>query len=567
VASCRTGSPAEHLQQRSRTLGIRSFQSLKARFVAERSDVLIVGSGVAGALIAWSLARTGARVTIIEAGPHVDRGAALERFKQSVVRVPEAPYASGPHAESPATIRDTYIRQDGPDPFRSTYLRLVGGTTWHWLGTALRLLPSDLALRSRHGVGADWPLTYSDLAPWYDAAESELGVSGHDDVFGPPRQKPYPMPGLPATMGDRLMDQIAGTFGFKVRVSPQARNSQPFGGRPSCCASSSCIPICPVQAKYDATVHLAQAEAAGARILADSVAVRVEAGPDGRITAILIRRPDRSEAWLEARHLVIAANAIEGPKLLLMSLSERFPNGVANTSGAVGRYLMDHPVQLTRALSPVPVWPRRGPQGVSAIHEMRDGDHRRQHGAFLMNVGNQGWEWAGPNLANLAKGFIDAGLSGRELLNAVRSHSSREMTLVALTEQLPDPKNRITPDFDRRDAIGVPKPRVFFQLDNYTATALAAARKIHEQLFLALGATEIGHSPYAEGAGHIMGTTRMGADRKTSVANANGQSHDHPNLWFAGSSLFPTSGTANPTLTIAALALKTAEAIRVAVRQ
>ena len=221
-----------------------------------------------------------------------------------------------------------------------------------------------------------------------------------------------------------------------------------------------------MQAKYDATVHLTKAEAAGARILPNSVAVRVDATPDGLISGVLIRRPDRSETWLGARHVVIAAHAIEGPKLLLMSRSERFPNGVANSSDAVGRYLMDHPVQLTRALSPVPVWPRRGPQEVSAIHEMRDGDHRGRHGAFLMNVGNQGWEWAGPNLAGLAKRFVEAGLSGTELLNAVRSHSSREMTLVALTEQLPDPGNRITPDFERLDAIGVPKPRVFFRLDH-----------------------------------------------------------------------------------------------------
>jgi choline dehydrogenase-like flavoprotein len=111
-------------------------------------------------------------------------------------------------------------------------------------------------------------------------------------------------------------------------------------------------------------------------------------GPDGRVTGLLIRKPDRGETWLGTRHLVIAANAIEGPKLLLMSRSERFPNGVANSSDAMGRYLMDHPVQLTEALSPVPVWPRRGPQEVSAIHELRDGDHRRRHGAFLMNIGN-----------------------------------------------------------------------------------------------------------------------------------------------------------------------------------
>jgi choline dehydrogenase-like flavoprotein len=536
--------------------------------LTEQDEVLIVGAGIAGALIAYKLASAGARVTIVEAGPHVDRSTALERFKQAAVRVPEAPYEVGPHAESPATIQDTYIRQDGPDLFRSTYLRVVGGSTWHWLGTALRLLPSDLELQSRYGVGADWPLDYPDLAKWYDVAELELGVSGHnDDIVGPARQNPYPMPGLPATLGDRLMEQIAATSGFKVRVLPQARNSQPFDGRPACCASSSCIPICPVQAKYDATVHLRKAEAASARILSDSVAVQVNAEADGLVSGVLIRRPDRSETWLGARHLVIAANAIEGPKLLLMSRSDRFPNGIANSSDAVGRYLMDHPVQLTRALSPVPVWQRRGPQEVSAIHEMREGDHRREHGAFIMNVGNQGWEWAGPNLATLTRGFVEAGLSGSELLNAVRSHSSREMTLVALTEQLPDPKNRITPDFDRLDAIGVPKPRVFFRLDDYTAAALASARKIHEQLFLAIGATDIGHVPYAEGAGHIMGTTRMGVDRKTSVANARGQSHDHHNLWFAGSSLFPTSGAANPTLTIAALTLRTAEAIKVALMQ
>jgi choline dehydrogenase-like flavoprotein len=157
--------------------------------LAEQSDdVLIVGAGVAGALIACSLAEAGARVTVVEAGPQVDRGVALNRLERAAIRVPEAPYEIVPYAESPTTIKDTYIQQDGPDPFRSTYLRLVGGTTWHWLGTALRLLPSDLDLRSRYGVGENWPLRYAELAPWYDAAESELGVSGPDDDFlGPPR--------------------------------------------------------------------------------------------------------------------------------------------------------------------------------------------------------------------------------------------------------------------------------------------------------------------------------------------------------------------------------------------
>ena len=123
--------------------------------MTEQSDVLIVGSGVAGALIACSLARAGARVTVVEAGPDVDRRAALGRLEQSPVRVPEAPYESAPHAESPATIKDTYIRQDGPDPFRSTYLRVVGGTTWHWLGTALR--PAERHCRNSRRRFLDTP--------------------------------------------------------------------------------------------------------------------------------------------------------------------------------------------------------------------------------------------------------------------------------------------------------------------------------------------------------------------------------------------------------------------------
>jgi choline dehydrogenase-like flavoprotein len=277
--------------------------------LTEQSDVVVVGAGIAGAVIGYKLASAGARVTIVEAGPHVDRAAALQKFRQAAIRVPEAPYRAVAYAESPATINDTYIRQDGPDLFRSTYLRLVGGTTWHWLGTALRLLPSDLKLHGRYGVGADWPLDYSDLAAWYDVAEREIGVSGHND---PTRLIGYPMPGLPATLGDRLIGQIAGRFGFKVRVLPQARNSQPYDGRPGCCASSSCIPICPVQAKYDATVHLRKAEAANAHILSDSVAVRVDVGPDGLVTGVLIRRPDRSEIWLSARQLVIACQRDRG---------------------------------------------------------------------------------------------------------------------------------------------------------------------------------------------------------------------------------------------------------------
>lgn len=529
----------------------------------QNSDILIVGSGVAGALIGYELSKVGLRVTIVEAGSPVDRNHAVAQLKKSSVWLPETPYKILPHAEFPRTLNDTYIRQEGPDPFRSTYLRCLGGTTWHWLGTALRLLPSDFELKSRYGVGIDWPMCYSDLAPWYTLAEKSMGVSGHNDHdLGSPRDQPYPLAGLPPTFSDQLFAKGLRETVFRVRVSPQARNSEAYDGRVACCGSSSCIPICPVQAKYDATVHLKKAEKQGALILTNAVATRIEIGSENKVDNIVIRRPDISEQSMRAKHYVIAANAIEGPKLLLISKNDRYPNGVANSSDAVGRYLMDHPVQLTSALSPEPVWQRRGPLEVSSIHEQRDGNHREMHGAFLINIGNQGWEWPGPNLQALTKKYVQEGLSGTKLLNAIQAHASKEITLVALTEQLPNWSSRVQPDYERLDALGVPKPRIYYQLDQYSRKAFAAAKNLHQKLLNTLSASQIRHQGHANGAGHIMGTTRMGLDPKISVCKNTGQTHDHANLWLAGSSLFPTSGTANPTLTIAALALRTADELK-----
>ena len=162
-----------------------------------------------------------------------------------------------PYAESPATIKDTSHPAGWTSTLSAALICAAGGTTWHWLGTALRLLPSDLELRSRYSVGEDWPLRYPDpRLVRRGGIRSACRVPTM--ISRPPRQKPYPMPGLPAALGDRLIEQIAGRFGFKVRVSPQARNSQPFDGRPACCASSSCIPICPVQAKLRCDRSLAE---------------------------------------------------------------------------------------------------------------------------------------------------------------------------------------------------------------------------------------------------------------------------------------------------------------------
>ena len=173
--------------------------------VTEQADIVIVGAGVAGMLVAWHLARRGAKVLVLEAGPRVDRATATERFQSAAIKTPESPYEPTRHAPQPSVIQpDGYFIQVGQDLFRSTYQRRVGGTTWHWLGTALRHRPNDFKLRSTYGIGADWPIDYDELEPWYGEAEQALGVAGDSrNDLGSWRSRAYPMPPIPMSYLDK----------------------------------------------------------------------------------------------------------------------------------------------------------------------------------------------------------------------------------------------------------------------------------------------------------------------------------------------------------------------------
>jgi choline dehydrogenase-like flavoprotein len=522
------------------------------------ADVVIVGSGVAGSLVAVRLANAGLKVLILEAGPRVQRAAALAQYRDAVIKIPESPYPDTPYAPRPKSDDlDHYYLQDGPDKFGSTYLRQVGGTTWHWLGTALRFVPDDFRLRTTFGVGLDWPISYDDLEPWYCEAEHELGVAGDPDAdLDAPRSKPYPLPPIPLSYSDQRVAAAAAGTPYAVEPTPQARNSRRYDNRPACCGSSSCIPICPVQAKYDATTHVAHAERAGAELVAQAVVSRVEVGPDGRIAALTITRPDGSEDRAVGKVFVIAAHGIETPKLLLQSRTDRWPRGVANSSDQVGRNLMDHPGQLSWALAGEPVWPYRGPMSTAGIESTRAGDWRGEHAAFRIQIDNRGWEWPKSTPDSTVRELVQRGLRGPELDRALADRSSHEVGFASMVEQLPSPDNRIVPDFDRRDAIGIPRPRITYRIDDYTRRALEHARRIHGEMCVALKATDVHHGDDIVGAGHVVGTYRMGLDPAQSVVNADQRTHDHPNLFLLGSGVFPTSAASNPTPTIAALALR-----------
>ncbi|KIG17877.1 Glucose-methanol-choline (GMC) oxidoreductase:NAD binding site [Enhygromyxa salina] len=525
--------------------------------------MIIVGCGVAGMTAAHRLAEAGISVIALDAGPRVDRNEALRTYRSALVKNPESPFPNTKHAPYPTVLdtgADAYYVQDGPDLFKSTYLRLVGGTTWHWLGTAIRLLPSDFRLNTEFGVGVNWPISYEDLEPWYVAAEAVLGVAGSGDL-GSPRSAEYPMQPIPLSYSDLQITQAIAGLGHEVTITAQARNTKEYDGRPACCGAASCIPLCPIVARYEAAVHVAKAEAVGVEIIDNAVAHEIELDGDGLVSAIVARRPGADTLRVTGRLYVLAAHAIETAKLLLMSRSDAVPEGVANQSDQVGRNLMDHPIQLSWAVSGRALGQYRGPLSTAGIDDTRALASRDARAAFRVEFGNDGWTWPAGGPAQRVPTLLAAGLRGSALATALAERSSRELRLSSMTEQLPDPSNRVVPDFDNLDSFGLPRPRITYSIDSYTRGGLTDARAVHGQIFAALEADEIQHRDDFEGAGHVMGTYRMGADPAMSVVDVQLRAHQHPNLFMLGSGVFPTGGTANPTLTIVALALRAAATI------
>jgi glucose dehydrogenase len=524
-------------------------------------EVVVVGAGISGALMAYRLAKSGIQVLLLEAGQSIDRAQAVNMFQNAVIKVPESAYMQTEQAMFPRTDQpNQWYVQAGPDVFKSTYLKVLGGTTWHWLGTAIRLIPSDFKTQTLFGRGVDWPITYSDLEPYYTQAEYELGVSGQSaQDQGSARSQSYPMPAVGQSYCDQKFVNALTNTRYHVTATPQARNTVVRDGRPPCCGSGSCIPVCPIQAKYDATVHINKAVAAGATLLTKATAVQLIVDNNQNIEAVRFKRWDNTQGLIKAKQVILACHAIETPRLLLASRSTQQPNGVANRSDQVGRNLMDHPAQLSWALSHEPVYPYRGPLSTSGIENVRDGMFRKDRAAFRIEIGNDGWGWPTGGPISTAQDFALSGLSGDALDQAIADQTSRHIRLASLMEQLPDPENRVSLDPAALDMYGIPRPKLHYRVDEYVQKGLQAAQLTHSEIFNHLQATKVQHKRAFQGAGHIMGTARMGNDEKTSVVDRNLVSHDHKNLMIIGSSVFPTGGTANPTLTIAALSLRASD--------
>jgi glucose dehydrogenase len=624
-------------------------------------DVVIVGSGFAGALIANELGKAHKKVLVLEAGAGVppNINAYMRRFYSAAAKVPESPYTPeifGPNGLSdpnkvnagrPTVLstgakggfgdwtdpNQSYLIQKGPFPFSSTYDRVAGGTS-HWLGTSLRFVPNDFKMKKLYGAATpqfvDWPIEYKDLISWYGKAEEEIGVSG--DVKDQkylgiefPSDYAYKMRQIPNSTTDQAVSKAVDAMTedelkflqrdssidkIRVRGLPAARNSEPYRNRRACAGNTNCIPICPIQAKYDPTIALNDAMATGfVKMRERTVASEIVVGENGRISQINFIRykdditldagPKPERGFVKAKIYVIAANAIETPRLLLMSKNGgRTNNGVANSSDMVGRNLMDHPYYVAWGLAPEPLYPYRGPLITSGIGDLCDGPFRSERGAFRMDIGNEGWNFviasvAGgtdPNITTLDfvngmnRSKLNPGsqaLFGTELVKRLNEKFTRQFRCGFLIEQTPDRDNRVTLS-EIRDGLGLQRPQISYDLSEYTRKGFVAAYRFKNLLFRRMGITEendfttVGPDDPTRfeeeidgkkvvlnytGAGHIMGTYRMGNDRANSVVDKFQCSHDHKNLYLVGSGTFPTGATANPTLTIAALSLRTADHI------
>jgi choline dehydrogenase-like flavoprotein len=603
-------------------------------------DVLIVGSGIAGALIAWQLGRAGKKVLILEAGEALpaDINGYMNTFLMATAKVPESPYppallgANG--LTDPGTVnagrptvlslgakdkfgdwqdpKQAYLIQKGPLPFGSTYERINGGTVRHWLGTSLRFVPSDFEMKSRFNRFVDWPIKYRHLERWYGDAEKDIGVAADvadQNYLNINFSSNYPMPKIPLSLVDMEVAKampnlkVAGvgldSLKWKVSSTPAARNSQPYQARRVCAGNTNCIPICPIQAKYDPSVTLAEALRTGnVDVSYKTVASKVNVDGNGRVSGIDFIRYDQDNGdavergRLTAKLYILAGNGIETPRLLLMSKSEQTPHGVANRrddKGSVGKYLMDHPLYLAWALAPEPVWGYRGPLSTAGIEVCRDGGFRRDRGAFRIEIGNEGWNFPIVDPDTTTVDFVNGlnggrlnkdskPLFGKALTAALNDKLSRQFRLGFLVEQSPDDTNTVTLSDQFTDHLGLPRPQITYDLSEYTKRGLAAAKATATAIFQSMHAEEF-TKPKADdpstfewppgqktriqyfGAGHIVGTHRMGENGENSVVNSFQRSHDHENLYLVGSGSFPTVATANPTLTLAALCLRTADHI------
>ena len=499
-------------------------------------DLCIVGAGAGGSVLAQRLARHGWRVVILEAGPFWH---------------PDEDWVS-----DEAGAHELYWTQKriigGADPIelgKNNSGRGVGGSMVHYAGYTPRFHPSDFETLTRDGVGADWPIDYTDLRDHYAQVERELPVAGQNWPWGDPHS--YPFSPHPVSGAASIIWKGALACGIEMRVGPVGIVNGTFGNRPHCIYRGYCLQGCKVNAKASPYVtHLPDALEHGVEVRADSMAMRVVVDDDtGRARGVsYVHERDGVERLQRAKVVAVCGYSIESPRLLLNSSSRRFPHGLCNNEDQVGRYVMVQGATQTAGRYPdeVRVYKAPPPEVSSEVFYETDASRGFARGFSVQTVAPLPIGWAEHVLAE--------GHWGRALREYMRDYNHWS-TVGVLNELLPQPDNRVTLA-DEKDEYGAPVARFDYSLCKNDKANMAYSAKVIRDIVLASGAQDV---LTIQRFAHLVGGCRMGTDPSNSVISSDHQSWAVPNLFVADGSVCPTQGSANPALTIMALASRLAE--------
>lgn len=504
-------------------------------------DVCIVGAGAAGSTLAKTLAEGGMSVVVLEAGRWLDTRKDFVNDELSML--------------GPLDWDDLRI-SSGSDPLelgRTTTGKGIGGSTVHFTAVKLRLHAKDFMLKTLTGSGADWPLTYEDLEPYYDYAEDFVGVSGPLDMPWPGSRKGrYPQGELPVQAVDQLFTKAMDKMGIKWRMTPHAILTGAKDGRAPCMYYGFCVNGCKSDAKGSALVTWVPAAVrAGAEFREECFVHRIECDSSGKASRVLYYDRDAREQSQEAATIIISGYSIETPRLLLNSASGAHPNGLANSSGLVGKYLHVHPASeiVARFEQPVDhfVTP---PVGILSQDFYENGADGVPLGYTINRYAHFPIDFAMSLIGS------NKDIWGKRLHEVMDAYTHWGV-LASMVEQVPSERNCVRLA-DQVDQHGVLVAHVEMNYGEWEKKLVESSKKKMESIAKEAGAQEIICTKYND---HVLGTCRMGSDPASSVVDQYCRSHDVPNLFICDGSVFPSAGAVNPSLTIEAIALRTADHI------
>jgi choline dehydrogenase-like flavoprotein len=520
-------------------------------------DVLIVGAGAAGAAFAWSLADTRMRILCLEQGDWMDPARYPTTSMDWEIRR-FGDYGLSPNGRGRP---EDYPINDQESPIQVSNFNAVGGSTILYAAHFPRFHPSDFRVHTLDGVADDWPLDYARLEPYYAQNDLMMGVAGlSGDPAYPPKEVPLP----PVPLG-KVGETLAGGFnklGWHWWPSDSAIATRDYQGRAACINLGPCIVGCAQGAKASTDLtYWPAAQRRGVEIRTHCRVREVTLDENGLADGVVYYDAEGVERKQKAEVVVLACNGIGTPRLLLNSRSKRFPDGLANRSGLVGRNLMFHPYAMVTGVFQEPLGGYKGPTGCCLMsQEFYETDLSR---GFVRGYSIEilrGMPPASTAFWGMSSGRIPWGEDHHEAFGEV---FDRTAGMVIICEDLPEEVNRVTLDPDLVDGDGIPAPKVTYRLSENSTRMLEHAVARGKEVLEASGAREtISEAPLPPAGWHLMGTARMGTDPERSVVNEWGRCHDVRNLFIIDGSIFVTAAAVNPTNTIQALSLHIAETIK-----